>query len=731
MVLEVLELQTKKSRGGLWPADRGSGATFFPRTLFNFSSSVTLSLQYSSTFMSRIPAAKRRRLSPQGLGASASPPPKSAKANGTTQNDYLVTASKWNSEQEYEQRPRKVKSNDKENSRLPIRTSEGWVEPEAVPGPEAAAEESDSFLGSGDEDDGSEEEEAVPEKPKVPLKQQILQAKEELARLAGLINEDPEEHAGSLRALAQIAASENVTVRKLALATQLAIYKDIVPGYRIRPATEEEMKTKLSKEVKKLRTFEQSLVSTYQNYVRELAKLAKGSNGASSDEVAGLATVAISCACNLLIAVPHFNFRGDLLKILVDKLSGKRVDGDFSRCRETLETMFRNDDDGNASLDAVTMLTRMMKTRHYYVDESVLNTFLHLRLLSEFSQKASQNSVDRPSDDAMAGKKQKQKREFRTKKTRKLLKERKAIEKEFKEADATVSHEERDRMQAETLKMVFVAYFRILKARSPKLMGAVLEGLARYAHLINQDFFGDILEALKDLIHYAESVANDDDDEEDAEHIEEDTPRNASRESLLCVITAFALLQGQDGSTAATTLKLDLNFFITHLYRILHPVSLNADIEFSAKSLHLPDPHAPDGASSPNKVNIQTTTVLLLRSLSSVLLPQAAVRSVSPIRVAAFCKQLMTVSLQLPEKSCLAMLGLMNKVTKVHGRKIGALWNSEERRGDGVFDAMREEIEGSNPFASTVWEGEILRRHFCPAVREAVVGIEKNIAEAQ
>ena len=77
------------------------------------------------------------------------------------------------------------------------------------------------------------------------------------------------------------------------------------------------------------------------------------------------------------------------------------------------------------------------------------------------------------------------------------------------------------------------------------------------------------------------------------------------------------------------------------------------------------------------------------------------------------------------------MLGLMSKVTKVHGRKIGALWNSEERKGDGAFDPLRGEVEGSNPFASTVWEGEILRHHFCPAVREAVGGIEKNVLGAR
>ena len=680
--------------------------------------------------MSRIPAAKRRRLSPPGENASVPPP-----SNGHNPT-FVANAAKWDLEQDYEQRPRKVKKQ-KENTKLPVRTVEGWTEPTVPSGDALQEDDSDSFLGSGSGSDGGEEDgvqaHEVDETPKVSQRQQIIEAKEELARIASLVNEDPEEHIGALRTLAQLAASENTTVRKLALATQVAIFKDLIPGYRIRPLSEENMSEKVSKEVKKLRNFEQKLVSSYQTYVQDLIKLAKPS-GSSSEAAASTATVAINCACNLLIAVPHFNFRGDLLRVLVGKLSTRRVDSDFLKCRETLETLFENDEDGTASLDAVTMLTKMMKSRNYHFDESVLNTFLHLRLLSEFGSKASYNSVDKAAEDQLPGKKMKQKREFRTKKLRKLLKERKAVEKEMKQADATVAHEERDRMQAETLKMVFVAYFRILKARSPKLMGAVLEGLARYAHLINQDFFGDILEALRDIISTAEvsAAAAEGNDEDEAEEDDDEIPeRNLTRESLLCVITAFALLQGQDAASAASGLKLDLNFFITHLYRTLHPVSLNPDIELSAKSLHLPDPHAQTPSTATNKINVQTTIVLLIRSLTSVLLPASALRAVPPIRIAAFCKQLMSISLQLPEKSCVAMLGLLNKITKTHGRKISAMWITEERRGDGVFEALKPEIEGSNPFAGTIWEGEILRKHFCPIVREAVVGIEKNVQEAR
>ena len=646
---------------------------------------------------------------------------------------FLQNASKWDLEQDYENRPRKLNKK-KENKRLPVRTVEGWVAPAPAAEEVKSEEESDSFLGSGDEGEAEREEVVEEQKPKIPARQQILEAKEELARIASLVNEDPEEHIHALKTLAAIAESENVTVKKLALATQVSIFKDLIPGYRIRPLSEEAMGEKISKDVKKLRTFEQKLVTGYQAYVTQLGKLAK-SSGHKNEDAAGLATVAVSCACNLITAVPHFNFRGELLKILIGKLSTRRVDADFVRCREGLETLFESDEDGTASLEAVTMLTKMMKGKNYHFDESVLNTFLHLRLLTEFSHKASYNKVDKAEEEEPTGKQLKKKREFRTKRLRKELKEKKAIEKEFKEADAAVSHEERDRMQAETLKMVFVAYFRILKARSPRLMGAVLEGLARYAHLINQDFFGDILEALRDIITTAEvsaaaEASEDEDASEDDDDDDEVPSRNLTRESLLCVITAFALLEGQDAAKAASALKLDLSFFITHLYRTLHPVALNPDIELSSKSLHLPDPNLPTPAyPTTHKINVQTTIVLLIRSLSSVLLPAASLRAVPPLRVAAFAKQLMTISLHMPEKSCTAMLGLLNRITKSHGKKVAPLWNTEERRGDGVFDALRGEVEGSNAFAGTVWEGEILRRHFAPGVREAVGGVDRNVRE--
>ena len=670
-------------------------------------------------------AAKRRRLSfpdTSNQDSSAS----ILVGHSTTQEEFFNRAAGWNLEQDYEQRPRKQKK-DKENTRLPIKTTEGRIEQLKVP--EVTNHDDESWVSS--DEDSIRDSGPIQEETKVPIRQQILEAKEELARLASVVNEDPEEHAGAFRTLSQIAASSNPIIKRLGLATQLAVYKDVIPGYRIRPVAEIDQTEKVSKDVRRLRAFEQSLVSSYQAYIKDLAICAKGGQGLSSEAVSSLKQVAIACSCALLVAVPHFNFRGELLKIVVGKLSTNKIDADFIKCRETLETLFREDEDGTWSLDAVGMITRMMKARNYHTDESILNTFLHLRLLSEFSFKASQNRVDKPSTETDIGtRKPKSTKAFRTKKERKIMKERKVVESEFKEADAIVSHEQRDRMQAETLKLVFVTYLRILKARIPHLMGAVLEGLAKYSHLINQDFFVDLLEILKDLMLHTGALPSAEGGQQEEEDESLKIFPASTRESLLHITTAFALLEGQDITRSAPSLNLDLTEFINHLYKSLRSFCLDPDLELSHKSLRLPDPHALSLASPATpkpRVNLQTTTVLMLRALTSTLTP----RSVPPVRLAAFTKQLFTASLQLPEKSTLAMISLLNNVTKIHGRKIAALWDTEERKGDGVFDAIREDLEGSNPFASTIWDGELLKLHYAPAIREGIRSIERVIRDVK
>ncbi|KAG6022214.1 hypothetical protein E4U40_004773 [Claviceps sp. LM458 group G5] len=679
---------------------------------------------------------KKRKLAHASSGDSQ-PAPSSKR----TQKDFFKQAANWNLEQDYENRPRKGKKAAKESSRLPLKTADGRLEllKGLDPEEDAASIASDTEWLEGRDDaadsdlDYDQEEEDEGEKePQIPESQKILEAQEELAKAAMLLNENPEENISGLKTMAKIGESKIPTIRMLALMTQMAVYKDIIPGYRIRPQSEEDAaREKLSKEVRGLRQFEQALVAGYQAYIKELAQCARS----QTSPVRGgqsLSNVAVTCACTLLTSVPHFNFRTELLRIVVGKLSRKVLNRDGTKAIEALETLFRDDEEGRPSLEAVSLVTKMMKAKEFAVSENVLNLFLSLRLLSEFSGKASQHHVEQTAPTTV----KKNKRVFRTKKERKSVKEQKGLQKDMDLADALVSHEERERMQSETLKLVFATYFRILKQRSPHLMGAVLEGLAKYAHLINQDFFGDLLEALKDLIRHSDEdaengSAEEDDDENTAQPAnhnadddddDEASIRNLTREALLCTVTAYALLAGQDAHKSRNDLHLDLSYFTTHLFRSLLPLSVQPDLENTRLKSH-----ASSSTSTTSKINVQTTTVLLLRSLTGILLPHYNIRQVAPLRLAAFTKQLMTASLQLPEKSAQAVLALLNDIAHSHGKKINSLWNTEERKGNGRFNALSESVEGSNPFATTVWEGELLRKHYSPKVREGAKMLEKAV----
>ena len=58
--------------------------------------------------------------------------------------------------------------------------------------------------------------------------------------------------------------------------SQLAVYKDIIPGYRIRALTDKEKAEKVSQMVQRTRDWEQGLVSVYQSYLRGLEAELKG-----------------------------------------------------------------------------------------------------------------------------------------------------------------------------------------------------------------------------------------------------------------------------------------------------------------------------------------------------------------------------------------------------------------------------------------------------------------------
>ncbi|TPX36912.1 hypothetical protein SmJEL517_g00999 [Synchytrium microbalum] len=504
---------------------------------------------------------------------------------------------------------------------------------------------------------------------------------ETLASVASSIVGDPEQHMSGLKTLRELSGAQNPDskIRKLALLTQLAVYKDIIPGYRIRQLTEAEKKTKVSKDVKKLRNFEQGLLTQYQSYLQSLDSIIVSTRKKGADVPASqlsVALVAINCMAELVSSVTHFNFRLNLLNALIARMTesaGSPLAEAIPTCCQALKTVFEQDEDGEASLEAVKLVSEAVKARKYRVDEQVIETLLSLRLREELpsAQEASQREKKRKREEAHI-----------SRKLRKVGKKDGELLRELKEAEAEVDKGERSRLHTETLKYVFVTYFRILKeAEDSPLLPAVLEGLAKFSHLINIDFFGDLLSILRQIsaAQYAAYQAS----------LTTQTHYNASS-SLHCIIASFRLLSGQ-----GEALNVDLRDFSAALYQQL-PGGMMAALGSSEAS---------------DRGNI---LALMLSGLELMLLKKKQI----PIdRVAAFAKRMLTIMTQLPSNGALACLNIMRSLL-IRYPKLTLMLDPEGRLGTGEYKPFLEDPDLSNAFSTSMWELSLMKRHYHPYVRK-------------
>lgn len=163
----------------------------------------------------------------------------------------------------------------------------------------------------------------------VERKKKLQEKKMHIAALASAIVSDPESNIKKLKELRSMLMEQDpdvaVTVRKLVIVSLMELFKDITPSYKIRPLTEAEKSSKIRKETQKLREFEEGLVSQYKFYLENLEQIIKDwkqrklkkSNVISLKAYKGLAEVAVKSLCELLVALPHFNFHNNIIVLIV------------------------------------------------------------------------------------------------------------------------------------------------------------------------------------------------------------------------------------------------------------------------------------------------------------------------------------------------------------------------------------------------------------------------------
>ncbi|KAK2972020.1 hypothetical protein RJ640_005040 [Escallonia rubra] len=422
-----------------------------------------------------------------------------------------------------------------------------------------------------------------------------------LAELGTALLMDPESNIKSLKEMLQISKDGDRSIVILGLKSLLAVFKDIIPGYRIRLPTEKEQEMIISKTVKKMRFYESTLLSVYKAYLQKLIAL---------EQQAVFQHVSFRCICTLLEAVPHFNFRESLLAAVIKNISSP---DDVIRklCCASIKSLFANEGKhgGEATVEAVKLIADLVKAHDCQLHPDSVEVLMSLSFDEDLGRPERSNAdnkakhkkfkkrknVDEPSK--LPDNAKKKNRKDLMSKTREevlLLHENHLILKcaysplifvdadfkaayfaqvdaDFKAASFTQDVMERRGMQSETLSAVFQTYFRILKhalqprleassrelagaSGGPPLLAPCLNGIAKFSHLIDLDFMADLMSYLRRLAgggSYADGSENC-------------SKRLTVSERLRCCIVAFKVMRNN-----LDALNVDLRDFFVQLYNLI------------------------------------------------------------------------------------------------------------------------------------------------------------------
>ncbi|PKI84445.1 hypothetical protein MVES1_001592 [Malassezia vespertilionis] len=566
-------------------------------------------------------------------------------------------------------------------------------------------------------------------------------ARDQIASLASQIVSDPENGINLLRRLMVFVqkyvpsppgagaekkrrARIHPFIRQLALLSLLAVYIDIIPGYRIRALSELEEKEKVGQDVARRRDFEQTLVKLYRVYLETCEKEIK--------DASPLSPVALKSFCTLLTRASHFNFRKNILAVVVAHLSKRTWTAVSEQCYAALATLLAHDTDGHVSLETVMLLYRMIRERKFAVHANVLDILAHLRLRDELG-KAHRSG---PMGSASVAKKRAPSRKTDPKAVRKGTavhvnkkqvkrnKEIREIEAEMHEAEASVDVEERARNQSETLKLVFALYFRLLKtpAISQQLLAAAIEGIVLFAHHVSIDFFHDLIQVLRALLAEA-LVLVDAAPVSDTDDLRAAPLHVGMRAVLYIILGAFELLAGQ-----GEALQIDIADFSIALYRLLLPLSMSTCFEEEAALA--PGPAAPKQRSRVAGLRRWSEAQLLFHAMDIGLIkaPRQSVYT-SVDRNAAILKRLFTAALQWPTGSALRALQLAHTIltrTAIVDARFETLLDNRESVRNGQYDPLATIPESARVLSSgePAWELLALRRvHANAQVRETAGGL--------
>uniref|UniRef100_A0A8D8WFX0 NOC3-like protein n=1 Tax=Cacopsylla melanoneura TaxID=428564 RepID=A0A8D8WFX0_9HEMI len=492
----------------------------------------------------------------------------------------------------------------------------------------------------------------------------IQKYKFKIGILASGLLENPDEKIKNLKLLLDIMRSRDpelrITVKKLVILSLMEVFKDLLPSYAIKHHNAPG--TKLKKDTLKLQTYENNLLKGYKDYLALLEYNAsvltrkRGDTRKYPAPIIEIGELAVNCFCDLLIAHPYFNFSHNIVQLLTVFLDSthpparKIVHACYAR-------VFKEDKKGAISLVIVRRINQLVKARSRSHPE-IISVLLNLRIKDI--------NLDKEKEDELKKKRFMSRQEKLIRMSRRERKNNKkaiVLEQELLETKAEENKQVKQNYMTEVTKLVFTIYFRILKKEPrSKLLSATLEGLAKFAHCINLDFYQDLVNVLDSLMR---------------------TEPLTVREQMHCVQTVFTILSGQ-----GEMLSIDPMHFYTHLYKNLLYVHIG---------------------------KTQPDLTIMLDTFQDILIRRR--KNLSQAKILAFTKRLGTLALQIHQHGALAVMALVKSVLQL--TKCGdMLLEPDNALGQGIYEPYIEEPEYCNANATSLWELSALQRHYHPTVQK-------------
>ncbi|KAJ9446310.1 Nucleolar complex-associated protein 3 [Diplonema papillatum] len=501
-----------------------------------------------------------------------------------------------------------------------------------------------------------------------------------------------------------------------ALRDEASVYVDILPGYKIKELTEDDKQTMKSKDVRALQNVEQSILQYYRKFLGNVVALAHKKSGDAQ-------FVAVSCLCEILSVAQHFNFGSSVIDIVVDKCNS-RIPRLANMCVAAVRELLSSPTPSDSVLSCLQCISDSVKDRGHSVNHRLIGSLLCVRI----------KLMDIHSRDLTFHKKVKQKQK----------KEDKELAKQLAKAEASLTRVDANKLQTKMLNKVLTTYLRALEIcktapryRQSLLLGPTMEGLAKFAHMIDFSLFELLLTAIGDII-------------------ESGTITTAAILNGIITVATLANQVQQESTCSADSLSIDIAPYYEKLYEVIplavEPSNLydertkidrsNDELDdaqnvndnaTSAVSMVAPKSRRDDPPR--NTLRERTERASLLLKACDMLLLQP--KKVSMQRVSAFFRRLELQAAHAPPHVAAAVVAFNHKLVQRYPSLAGLHDGNGEESAGGSYDPFVDTPDHVNAMSSTSWELCLLRSSYHPFLREYAAtvlnqhkGTATNVAKA-